>query len=92
LLLEVARGNADVLPEPAPNVLFLGFGDSSIDFELQVWTTSKVNSPLVLKSDLYFEIFRVFGQQGIEIPFPQRDIHVRSIRAELPLRKQEAGE
>lgn len=91
LLLGVARANPDVLTEPKPNVLFLGFGDSSLDFELQVWTTSKVNSPFVLKSDLYFEIFRVFGQQGIEIPFPQRDIHVKSIHAALPVSRTAAS-
>ncbi|MDA1312474.1 MAG: mechanosensitive ion channel [Acidobacteria bacterium] len=83
LLLEVASRNSDVLTHPAADVLFKGFGDSSLDFELRVWTESRVQTPHILKSDLYFEIFKVFGEHGVEIPFPQRDLHVRSVAAGL---------
>ncbi len=81
LLLSVAAENADVLRDPTPDVVFVGFGDSSLDFVLRVFTERRVQSPTVLKSDLYFAIFRVFREHGIEIPYPQRDLHVKSIAA-----------
>ena len=46
---------------------------------------NQVRTPQVLKSDLYFAIFRLFQQEGIEIPFPQRDLHLRSISVPIPL-------
>jgi small-conductance mechanosensitive channel len=84
LLLEVARGHKDVLADPPPDVVFIGFGDSSLNFELRVWTSSQVRTPLILRSDLYFAIFRSFQESGIEIPFPQRDLHLRSISMPIP--------
>jgi len=84
LLLDVARSRPDILSDPPPDVIFHGFGDSSLDFELRIWTMERLRTPQTLKSDLYFEIFRVLGKNGIEIPFPQRDIHVRSVDATLP--------
>ncbi len=78
LLLIVANENEHVLKNPEPIVLFKGFGDSSLDFELAVWTSSHTDKPIVLKSELYFSIFSIFKENGIEIPFPQRDLHIRS--------------
>ncbi len=83
-LLGVARAHPDVLDRPEPDVIFRGFGDSSLDFELRVWTTRQVATPLVIASDLYFELFAAFRRDGIEIPFPQRDLHVRSVTDSLP--------
>ncbi len=83
LLLNIARSHEDVLAVPAPEVIFLDFGDSSLDFELRVWTIRHVQTPAKLKSDLYFAIFEAFRKEGIEIPFPQRDLHVRSIAEPL---------
>lgn len=83
VLLELARRHADVLADPAPEVLCTGFGDSSLDFVLRVWTVRRVQTPAILKSDLYFEIFAAFRRRGIEIPFPQRDLHLRSADATL---------
>jgi small-conductance mechanosensitive channel len=85
LLLEVAQEHPDVLADPAPDVRFVGFGNSSLDFELRVWTTRQVRTPQVLRSDLYFTIFRSFREHGIEIPFPQRDLHIRSVAQPIPL-------
>ena len=85
ILLEAAHTHPDVLDEPAPDVLFVGFGDSSLDFELRVWTLEHVRTPRILRSDLYFAIFAAFAKAEIEIPFPQRDIHVRSISMPIPL-------
>jgi small-conductance mechanosensitive channel len=78
IISEVALRHPDVLREPPPQVVFAGFGESSLDFELWAWTATRMNTPRVLRSELYFEIFAAFGEAEIEIPFPQRDIHFRS--------------
>ena len=78
VILEVADENKDVLKRPAPEVLFIGYGDSSIDFDLLVWTSSYIDKPIILRSQLYYEIFKMFKEHKIEIPFPQRDLHLKS--------------
>jgi small-conductance mechanosensitive channel len=78
LLLTVAAKNQDVLTEPAPAVRFLEFGDSSLNFELRVWSSSLVHRKGKLISDLNFAILEIFRENNIEIPFPQRDIHIRT--------------
>lgn len=78
ILIEVAKANEGVLASPSPDVLFDDFADSSLNFYLRVWTSEYINKPKVLKSQLYYEIFRRFKEEGIEIPFPQRDIHIIS--------------
>ena len=83
LLLQTAATHPDVLAEPKPDVIFTDYGDSSLNFVLRVWTSSQAHTPLILKSDLYFTLFKVFADRGIELPFPQRDIHLRS--SDIPL-------
>lgn len=78
LLLEVAKENDGVLQSPPPDVLFDEFADSSLNFLLRVWTTRYIQKPGVLKSQLYFAIHRKFKEHDIEIPYPQRDLHLRS--------------
>ena len=78
LLTEVAKQNSDVLDDLSPHVAFTGLGDSSLDFVLRVWTSSRVTRPTVITSDLYFSIFKALGRARIEIPYPQRDLHIRS--------------
>jgi len=78
VLLEVAAANEHVLPDPIPAVYFDGFGDSSLNFELAVWTQDLASSPRRFRSELNFAIERAFREHGIEIPFPQRDLHIRS--------------
>ena len=80
-LLQVAQEHPDVLEDPSPGVIFTGFGASSLDFELRVWTTRQVATPRVFSSQLYFKVFAVLKKEGIEIPFPQRDLHIRSAPA-----------
>jgi small-conductance mechanosensitive channel len=79
-LLEVANNNADVIkghPQlPDPYVLFLDFGDSSLDFELCA-IIRDINRRRYVTSDINRAINAAFNKQGIEIPFPQRDIHFR---------------
>ena len=83
LLLQAADAHPEALKEPAPDVIFTGYGDNSINFSLRVWTSARAHTPLVLKSDLYFALFKVFREKGIELPFPQRDLHLRS--ADVPI-------
>ena len=76
-LLEVANNNPLVLQNPAPAALFLGFGDSTLNFELRAFIDS-VDQRLTLIDLLHRQIDTSFRQSGIEIAFPQRDIHIRS--------------
>jgi len=78
ILLEIADKNDGVLKHPSPDVLFDKFGDSSLDFHLRIWTYKYINKPGVLRSQIYYEVFRVFRENGIEIPYPQRDVHIKS--------------
>jgi small-conductance mechanosensitive channel len=77
LLLQVAREHERVLGTPEPYVLFTQFGDSSLDFEMRCVIVD-VRQILSVRSDLYFAVLRKFREANIEIPFPQRDIHIRS--------------
>ncbi len=78
ILIEVANENPGVLQTPPPDVLFEEFGDSSLNFHLRVWTDEYSDKPKVLKSQLYYAIFKKFKEDNVEIPFPQRDIHIKS--------------
>ena len=76
-LLDAALENPNVLRDPRPQVQFKGFGESALDFELLVWTADP-RGQQELKSDLNFRIEASLARQGIQIPFPQRDLHLRS--------------
>jgi len=78
LLLEVAVAHPKALPEPAPNVVMTSFGESSIHLDLRVWTKEMTFHPGRFRSDLLFEIERKLRENKIEMPFPQRDLHIRS--------------
>lgn len=78
LLLEVAQADADVLDEPAPGVRFLAFGDDGIDMELRAWSRNLLDRKGRLVSQLNFAIYERFRAEGIQFPFPQRDLHLKS--------------
>ena len=84
----MANENRDVLKHPEPGVRFLKFGDSSLDFELRCWSRTLVTKPNKLVSALNFAIYDKFAEHEISIPFPQRDLHIRSgvleIKGSLP--------
>ena len=80
LLMELAQSHPKVLKEPAPAVLFNGFGDSALNFQLMVHAR-ELGDRLDIRHELNSRIFRAFKAHGIEIPFPQRDVHVRSVPA-----------
>lgn len=77
LLLEVADGIPDVLKDPAPGIRLMEFGDSGLCFELRVWSTTLIHRKGVLISKLNTSICRKFAEQGIEIPYPRRDLTIR---------------
>jgi small-conductance mechanosensitive channel len=77
-LVAAGREHPKALSDPAPSVFLKQFGESSIDFELVVWSEEMSHRPSRFKSDLNFAIEKKLREAGIEIPFPQRDLHVRS--------------
>jgi len=76
-LLEVAKNHPEVMDDPPPRVWFTEFGNSSLNFELLAWTLDPKRRPDVL-SDLNRGIDEIFRNNEIQIPFPQRDLHIRS--------------
>jgi small-conductance mechanosensitive channel len=76
-LREVAAEHPEVLKNPAPDVLHTGFGDSAWNMRLRIWLEDSQRH-LEVHSEINCAIVRKFQQNGIEIPFPQRDLHVRS--------------
>ncbi|SES90376.1 Mechanosensitive ion channel [Salinibacillus kushneri] len=82
LLLQVAQEEAaayeNILSDPEPFVYFSGFGDSSLDFELFIWIANP-DQLIITKSNINFRINNILKENNIEIPFPQRDLHIRSI-------------
>jgi small-conductance mechanosensitive channel len=77
-LLAAASENANTLKDPAPSVFLEKFGENSIDFELVVWSSEMSYRPRRYRSDLNFAMEQKLREAGIEIAFPQRDLHIRS--------------
>ncbi len=78
LLLELAKAHPKVMHEPAPQVVLTGFGDSALALELRVYA-EELSHRVEVRHILNAEIYRLFSAHGIEIPFPQRDLHIRSV-------------
>jgi len=83
LLLSVVRTDKRVIADPAPVARFNNFGDSSLDFSVRVWTHD-VGERWEMVHDLRMKIFEALGKAGIEIPYPQRDLHLRSDDTKTP--------
>ncbi|MDH3612280.1 MAG: mechanosensitive ion channel family protein [Gammaproteobacteria bacterium] len=77
-LEQVAADNPGICSDPAPRVRFRQFGDSSIDFELLCWIAKPVDRGR-LRHELGCSVYKAFAANNIEIPFPQRDLHVRTM-------------
>ncbi len=82
-LLDCAQEHVQVAENPAPQVLFMGFGESSLGFELRGWI-SEVDNMLQIKSELHQEIDRKFRSLEIQIPFPQQDLHLHMVGKSAP--------
>lgn len=89
VLLEVAHADPDVLDEPEPNVWLKAFGDDGVAFELMVWSATMVDRKGKLISQLNYAIYERFNAEGIEFPFPQRDLHIKG--GVLGIRQVPAG-
>ena len=88
LLTSVARNHSDVFEDPEPVVLFLGFGDSSLDFELRAWTGPDF---VRVASEIRLAVHEALSDAGIEIPFPQRDVHLRTGNERVAVTASESG-
>jgi small-conductance mechanosensitive channel len=90
LLLKVAEGVPGALRNPPPTALFTGFGTSSLDFSVRAWADS-FDSAVVMRSALAVAIHAALKQAGIEVPFPRRDLHIKSVEPEVFKRWQADG-
>jgi potassium efflux system protein len=88
VLLRAAKEHPDVLEEPAPQVFFTQFGDSSLNFELRAFVAG-FEDYIRVPDDLHQAIDQGFREAGIQIPFPQRDLHVRSIKDKVQVQGRE---
>ncbi|ALO46189.1 mechanosensitive ion channel family protein [Pseudohongiella spirulinae] len=83
LMLECAKASPRVLAEPPPSVRLTQFADSGIELQLRVWIADANNGFAPVKSDVNLAIWRAFKQADITIPYPQRDLHIRSASADV---------
>ncbi len=79
LMLQTAADTKRILKDPEPSCHLLSFGDNAINLELRVWINDPQNGIGSVKSDLHWGIWRRFRENGIEMPYPQRDVHLKSI-------------
>ncbi|MEX1020158.1 MAG: mechanosensitive ion channel domain-containing protein [Litorilinea sp.] len=86
ILDRITTSHGLVMKDPAPMILFTAFGESSLDFIVNIWIAD-ISDALRVLSDIHFMIFSEFKKAGIEIPFPQRDLHVRT---SVPIESQVA--
>ncbi len=77
ILTEAAMASEYTLKNPAPQALFSEFGDSSLNFKLRFWVQDEVG--LQAKSDISIAVYNLFAKHGIDIPFPQRDVHIKDM-------------
>ncbi|MDH3577799.1 MAG: mechanosensitive ion channel [Gammaproteobacteria bacterium] len=78
LLKQALAAQEGLLDQPAPMILFTGFGDSSLDFVVRAWVEDN-DIYVTTQSDLALRVNRILADNDIEIPFPQRDLHLRSV-------------
>jgi small-conductance mechanosensitive channel len=85
LLSEILNNHTELVRDPEPLVFFDGLGESSLDFTLLFWIGDYIHNRRI-RSEILFSVFRVFKENNIEIPFPQHDIHLRTVDTEILLR------
>ena len=84
LLIEIARDNGRVMQSREPTVRLMGFGENGIDLRLVVWANHPEEGQIALISDINWKIWETFQREGIEIPFPQRVIHIQPTTTPAP--------
>jgi small-conductance mechanosensitive channel len=85
IFIKIVSEHPDVVTDPKPNVLFNNFGDSSLDFRLLFWTDN-FDEWIRRRSEIIFKIFDALKEAGIEIPFPQRVLHIRSTDPDMEIK------
>ncbi|MBV7259344.1 mechanosensitive ion channel family protein [Erythrobacter crassostreae] len=78
LLYQAVEETSRILERPKPRVNIMGFGDSSVDFEVRFWIQDPEEGLANIRSDVYLRIWELFQKNDIEIPFPQRDLNLRA--------------
>ncbi|MCB1185419.1 mechanosensitive ion channel, partial [bacterium] len=81
ILMKVVRTQPGVMSDPPADVLCIAFGESSIDFAIRAWTAGYLDA-IQIKSRLALRVYEALEKEGIEIPFPQRDFHLRTVYPE----------
>jgi len=81
LMLQSAKESPRVLDHPKTNVLMMGFGENSLDFEIRIWITDPEDGISNVRSDVLKRLWALFRDNGVEIPFPQRDLNLRDNEA-----------
>lgn len=92
LCLQAAAETKRVLSNPAPVCLLTGFGDNAVDLELRFWINDPSQGIGNVKSTVLLNVWDKFKEQGIEIPFPQRDLHLKSVKGAIPVEIREPKE
>lgn len=77
LMLQAAKGVGRVLENPEPKALLMAFGDSAVEFEIRFWISDPEEGLSNIRSDVLKQVWRLFRENEIEIPFPQRDLHIK---------------
>jgi len=90
-LNEIGTSNKDLVKNRKPSVLFRDFADSTLNFELRVWAKDALDS-IQVESDLRQEIDKIFRENNIEIAFPQRDLHIRSVDKSISVNRSISDE
>ncbi len=84
ILMNVIKSHQDIIDNPEPNVFFQNLGESSLDFRMLFWI-KEYNQWVRIQSEILFKVFDELKAAGIEIPFPQRDLHLRSIKKDIQI-------
>ena len=79
IMLEIVREHPRVIAEPQPGCRLIEFGDNGILLEARVWVADPEAGFGSVRSDINVEIWRRFKQEGITIPFPQQDLHIKEV-------------
>ena len=88
LMMQAANETPRVIKNPEPRVLIKSFGDNGVDLELRMWIIDSENGVSNIASDVYLQIWHKFNEEGIEFPYPQRDIHIVSMPEKNNLLKE----
>jgi len=88
LMMEAANETSRVIKNPEPRVLIKSFGDNGVDLELRMWIRDSENGVSNIASDVYLQIWYKFNEEGVEFPYPQRDIHIVSMPEKNNLLKE----